>query len=183
VSFQITDGEWIANLPDTLSYFGSGRLLGLPFAWWIAMALAAVTTYYLRKRSTGRHLYALGSSPETARLAGVSVLRRTIFVYTITGTLVGLASVVAVGGTGVIQTNIGVGFELDVIAAVVIGGTSILGGTGTVLGTLLGALLVGTIRNALVIANVSALYTNFILGVLILVTVALDLLRRRRRFE
>jgi ribose transport system permease protein len=180
VSFKLTGGEWLSGLPDTLGYFGSGTLLKLPFAWWIAMAMAAAATYYLRRRPTGRHLYALGGNTETARLAGVSVLRRTIFVYTITGTLVGVASIVFVGGSGVIQTNVGVGFELDVIAAVVIGGTSILGGKGTVIGTLLGALLVGTIRNALVIVNVSALYTGLILGALILLTVALDLLRRRR---
>ncbi|RDI75814.1 Ribose/xylose/arabinose/galactoside ABC-type transport system permease component [Gaiella occulta] len=180
VSFKVTGGRWLSGLPDTLGYFGSGRLAGLPFAWWIAMALAAVATYYLRCRPTGRHLYALGGNAETARLAGVSVLKRTIFVYTITGTLVGVASIVFVGGTGVVQTNVGVGFELDVIAAVVIGGTSILGGKGTVIGTLLGALLVGTIRNALVIVNLSALYTGLILGALILATVALDLLRRRR---
>jgi rhamnose transport system permease protein len=183
VSFELTGGKWLSGLPDTLHYFGSGTLLKLPFAWWIAMAMGAVATYYLSARPTGRHLYALGGNAETARLAGVSVLKRTIFVYTITGTLVGVASIVFVGGSGVIQTNVGAGFELDVIAAVVIGGTSILGGKGTVLGTLLGALLVGTIRNALVIVNVDALYTDLILGGLILLTVALDLLRRRGRQE
>jgi ribose transport system permease protein len=158
-------------------------LLKLPFAWWIAMAMAAVAWYYLRRRPTGRHLYALGGNPETARLAGVGVLKRTIFVYTITGTLVGVASLVFVGGAGsVIQTaQVGIGFELDVIAAVVIGGTSILGGKGSVIGTLLGAILVGTIRNALVVVNVNSLYSNLILGCLILLTVALDLLRRRGR--
>jgi ribose transport system permease protein len=182
VSFKLTGGKWLSNLPDTLTYFGSGRLGGIPFAWWLAMALAAAASYYLQRRPTGRHLYALGGNPETARLAGVAVLRRTVFVYTLTGALVGVASIVFVGGSGsVIQTNVGVGFELDVSAAVVIGGTSILGGKGTVVGTLLGALLVGTIRNALVIVNVSALYTGVILGALILVTVALDLLRRGGR--
>jgi ribose/xylose/arabinose/galactoside ABC-type transport system permease subunit len=181
VSFKATGGRWLSGVPDRLHYFGTGNLLQLPFAWWIAMALGAVFTYYLRRRPTGRHLYALGGNAETARLAGVSVLKRTIFVYTITGTLVGVASVVFVGGTTVIQTNVGVGFELSVIAAVVIGGTSILGGKGTAVGTLLGALLVGTIENALVVVNASALYTGVILGGLILLTVGLDVLRRRAR--
>jgi ribose transport system permease protein len=183
VSFKLTGGKWLSGVPDTVNYFGSGTLLKLPFAWWIAMAMAAVAWYYLRRRPTGRHLYALGGNPETARLAGVGVLKRTIFVYTITGTLVGVASLVFVGGAGsVIQTaQVGIGFELDVIAAVVIGGTSILGGKGSVIGTLLGAILVGTIRNALVVVNVNSLYSNLILGCLILLTVALDLLRRRGR--
>ena len=181
VSFKATGGKWLSGVPGKLNYFGNGTLLKLPFAWWIAMALGAAATYYLRRRPTGRHLYALGGNAETARLAGVAVLKRTIFVYAITGTLVGVASIVFVGGTSVIQTNVGVGFELDVIAAVVIGGTSILGGKGSVVGTLLGALLVGTIRNALVVVNASALYTGLILGGLILVTVGLDLLRRRGR--
>jgi ribose/xylose/arabinose/galactoside ABC-type transport system permease subunit len=183
VSFKATGGNWLSGVPDRLSYFGNGTLLKLPFAWWIAMAVGAVATYYLRRRPTGRHLYALGGNPETARLAGVGVLKRTIFVYTITGTLVGVAAIVFVGGATVIQTNVGVGFELDVIAAVVIGGTSILGGKGTVFGTLLGALLVGTIENALVVVNIDALYTGVILGGLIVLTVSLDLLRRRRRQE
>lgn len=182
VSFKLTGGKWLTGLPDTLNYFGSGTLLKLPFAWWIAMAMAAVATYYLRRRPTGRHLYALGGNAETARLAGVAVLKRTIFVYTITGALVGVASLVFVGQAGqVVQTNVGYGFELDVIAAVVIGGTSILGGKGTVIGTLLGALLVGTIRNAFVIVDVNPLWADFILGALILLTTALDLLRRRGR--
>jgi ribose/xylose/arabinose/galactoside ABC-type transport system permease subunit len=112
------------------------------------------------------------------------VLKRTIFVYTLTGLLVGVASIVFVGSATVVQTGqVGIGFELDVIAAVVIGGTSILGGKGSVIGTLLGALLVGTIRNALIIVHASALYTGLILGGLILLTVALDLLRRKGREE
>lgn len=183
VSFQAQGGRWLSGVPDRLAYFGTGRLLGIPFGWWMAMALALLATYYLRTRPTGRHLYALGGNAETARLAGVSVVRRTVSVYALTGLLVGVAAIVFVGGTTVIQTNVGIGFELDVIAAVVIGGTSILGGRGSVLGTLLGALLVGTIRNALVIVNVSALYTGLILGGLILLTVVLDLLRRRAREE
>ncbi len=181
VSFKATGGKWLSGVPGSLSYFNDGTLLWLPFAWWMAMALGAVATYYLWRRPTGRHLYALGGNPETARLAGVAVLRRTIFVYAITGLFVGVASIVYVGGNTVIQTNVGVGFELRVIAAVVIGGTSILGGKGTVIGTLLGALLVGTIENALVVVNAKALYTGVILGGLILLTVGLDMLRRRAR--
>ena len=184
VAYKPTNGNWLSGVPDRLHYFGLGKLFGLPFAWWIAMALAAVATYYLTRRPTGRHLYALGGNAETARLAGVAVLKRTIFVYTLTGLLVGVASIVFVGSATVVQTGqVGIGFELDVIAAVVIGGTSILGGKGSVIGTLLGALLVGTIRNALIIVHASALYTGLILGGLILLTVALDLLRRKGREE
>jgi ribose/xylose/arabinose/galactoside ABC-type transport system permease subunit len=184
VAYKPTGGDWLSSVPDRLHFFGLGKVAGIPFAWWIAMGLGAIATYYLKRRPTGRHLYALGGNAETARLAGVSVLKRTILVYTLTGTLVGVASIVFVGSTAVIQTGqVGIGFELDVIAAVVIGGTSILGGKGSVVGTLLGALLVSTIRNALVVVNASALYTGLILGGLILLTVALDLLRRKGREE
>lgn len=181
LSFQTLHGHWLTGIPPTLSYFGHGLLLGVPFAWWVAVVLTIVATYFLRWRRSGRHIYAIGGSAETARLAGVNVPRLTTSVYLLTGGLVGVASVIYVGGQGLVQTNVGVGFELQVIAAVVIGGTSIVGGKGSVIGTLLGALLVGTIRNALVVANAPALLEGLVLGILILVAIALDVLRRRLR--
>jgi ribose/xylose/arabinose/galactoside ABC-type transport system permease subunit len=180
ISFQLLHGQWLTGIPPTLAYLGHGSLGGLPVAWWMAMALAGAVTFYLGWRRSGRHLYAIGGDAETARLAGVNVRLRTLSVYVMTGALVGLASAIFVGGQGVVQSNVGVGFELQVIAAVVIGGTSILGGKGSVVGTLLGALLVGVIRNALVVADVPPLLEGLVLGVLIIIAVALDVFRRRK---
>jgi ribose/xylose/arabinose/galactoside ABC-type transport system permease subunit len=181
VSYELTGGEWVTRMPDTLDWIGTGKVIGVPVAFWIALAVVAVSSVYLARRPTGRHLYALGASEESARLAGVRVRRRLLVVYMVTGALVGVAAVVLVGGAGAIQTNVGVGFELEVIAAVVIGGVSVLGGRGTVLGMLIGALLVGVIRNSLVIANVDALYEGLVLGVLIVAALGIDLIRGHGR--
>ncbi|MET7903215.1 ABC transporter permease [Streptomyces sp. NPDC005355] len=181
VSYQLTGGNWVTGLRSSLHDLGVGTLLGLPVSWWLTMLLAVLGGLYLRHRPTGRHLYALGSNSETARLSGVNIPRRHIAVYTLTGLLVGIAALVFVGRNGGVQTNVGTGFELQVIAAVVLGGTSILGGKGTVLGTLLGALLVGTVANALTITGAPALLEGLFLGLLIVAAVGVDILRQRRR--
>ena len=182
VSLEIFQNQQVNGIPPTMSWFGpTGRTLGIPNAFLVAVALTAVAWWYLKSYSTGRHLFAIGSNRDTALFAGVRVPRREFTVYVITGLLVGLASAVAVGSGGVVQPNIGTGFELQVIAAVVIGGTSILGGRGSALCTLLGALLVGTLRSALVTMGAPGLLTDFFLGVFILAAVAVDLVRQKRR--
>jgi ribose transport system permease protein len=182
VSLQIFENQQINGIPATLSWFGpTGRTLGIPNAFLVAVALTASAWWYLKSYSTGRHLFAVGSNRDTALFAGVRVGRREFTVYVVTGLLVGLASAVAVGSGGVVQPNIGTGFELQVIAAVVIGGTSILGGRGSVVCTLLGALLVGTLRSALVTMGAPGLLTDFFLGVFILAAVGVDLVRQKRR--
>ena len=143
--------------------------------------LAALMWAYMRSSPTGRHLYAIGNDAHAARLQGVRVTRRLVSVYVITGVLVGLAAVVFIGGGGRIGKAVGTGFELQVIAAVVIGGTSILGGRGTVLGTILGALLVGTVSAAVTLLGWPSELTALFIGVFILVAVGVDLLRQRRR--
>ncbi|MBX6764911.1 MAG: ABC transporter permease [Rubrobacteraceae bacterium] len=181
VSFKLQGGEWITGLPSTLSYLGNGEILGLPVSWWIALILVTLATIFLRWRPSGRHIYAIGGNAESARLAGINIRMMIISVYALTGLLVGLAAAIYVGGQGQVQTNVGTGFELEVIAAVVIGGTSILGGKGSVVGTLLGALLVATISNALIVVNAPPLLEGLVLGVLIILALVLDRIRRRRR--
>lgn len=185
VALQIFDSKQVTGVPDTLAWFGgseAGRgLLGVPHAWWLAMALAAVMWCYMRYWATGRHWYAIGNDPNAARLAGIHVRRRTITAYALTGSMVGLAACVLIGSGGLVQQNSGTGLELAVIAAVVIGGTSILGGRGTVLGTLLGALLVGTVTSANTLLGWRSELTDLFIGLFILVAVGVDLVRERRR--
>jgi ribose transport system permease protein len=172
-------------VPDTLAWFGGGEsgrgLLGIPHAWWLVMVLAALMWCYMRYWATGRHWYAIGGDADAARLAGVHVRRRTIAAYALTGLFVGLAACVLIGSGGLVQQNAGTGLELQVIAAVVIGGTSILGGRGTVLGTLLGALLVGTVTSAITLLGWRSELTELFIGLFILVAVGVDLVRQRRR--
>jgi ribose transport system permease protein len=182
VSLQIFENQQVNGIPPTMSWFGpTGRTVGVPNAFLVAVALTALAWWYLKSYSTGRHLFAIGSNRDTAWFAGVRVARREFTVYVVTGLLVGLASAVAVGSGGVVQPNVGTGFELQVVAAVVIGGTSILGGRGSAICTLLGALLVGTLRSALVTMGAPGLLTDFFLGVFILAAVAVDLVRQKRR--
>jgi ribose transport system permease protein len=183
LAFQLFGGEEVNNIPGTLAALGGGaegRTAGLPNAFLLAAVLAALMWAYMRYSPTGRHLYAIGNDAHAARLQGVRVTRRLVSVYVVTGVLVGLAAVVFIGG-GRIGQAVGTGFELQVIAAVVIGGTSILGGRGTVLGTVLGALLVGTVSAAVTLLGWPSELTALFIGVFILVAVGVDLLRQRRR--
>jgi ribose transport system permease protein len=184
VALQIFGTEQVAGVPGTFSPIGGGaegRLLGVPTAWWLTVVLAAGMWCYMRFWATGRHLYAVGGDAFAARLAGVRVRRRQISAYVLTGACVGLAGCVLIGSGGLVQQNVGSGLELQVIAAVVIGGTSIIGGRGTVLGTLLGALLVGTVTSAVTLLSWPSELTQLFIGLFILVAVGVDLLRERRR--
>jgi ribose transport system permease protein len=181
VALEIFNDKQLNGVPSTLRWFsGLGRTAGIPNGWWLAMLFTLVAWWYLRHYASGRHLYAIGSNRDTAQFAGIRVARREFTAYLLTGLLVGVASLVAVGNGGVIQPNVGTGFELQVIAAVVIGGTSILGGRGSVVATLLGAALVGTVRSALVVSGSKALLADFFLGLFILAAVGVDLFRQKR---
>jgi ribose transport system permease protein len=184
VALRLFENKQVSGVPSTLQKLGGGapgQTLGVPNAWWLAMALGALMWVYMRHLPTGRHWYAIGGDPAAARLAGIKVRTRLVAAYAITGALVGLAGCVFIGSGGLVQQNAGVGLELSVIAAVVIGGTSILGGRGTVLGTLLGALLVGTVTSAITLLGWRSELTELFIGVFILTAVGVDLARARRR--
>jgi ribose/xylose/arabinose/galactoside ABC-type transport system permease subunit len=124
-------------------------------------------------------VYAIGNNMEAARVSGVNVRRTLLFVYSLTGALAGISGLIYVARTAIVQTNSGTNFELAVIAAVVLGGTSILGGKGTLIGSLFGAALLGLIQNGLVLLNVPALSEGLVVGLLILISVLIDIVRVR----
>jgi ribose/xylose/arabinose/galactoside ABC-type transport system permease subunit len=177
--FQLLGGRWISGVPPAIRVIGLGKWLGIPISMWIAVLLILFFSYFLNSRPLGRAIYALGNNPEAARVSGVNLARTTLFVYALTGVLVGFAGLIYVARTGIVQTNTGTGFELEVIAAVVLGGTSILGGKGTVIGSLLGAFLVGIIKNGMILLNVPALSEGLVIGALILISVVIDVIRAR----
>jgi ribose transport system permease protein len=184
LALRLFENKQITGVPDTFKILGGGKegeTLRIPNAWWLTMVLAALMWCYMRYWATGRHWYALGNDPAAARLAGIRVKRRTIAAYALTGVFVGLAGCVLIGSGGLVQQNAGSGLELRVIAAVVIGGTSILGGRGSVLGTLLGALLVGTVTSAITLLGWSSNLIELFIGIFILIAVGVDLVRERRR--
>jgi fructose transport system permease protein len=140
-----------------------------------------VAWFVLTKTVGGRHVYATGNNPDAARLAGVRTRRVLLSVYTIAGLLYGIAALVLVGRTGVGDPQAGQSANLDSITAVVVGGTSLFGGRGSVLGTLVGTLIVGIFRNGLTLLGVAAIYQFLITGVLVILAVAVDQLSRRRQ--
>lgn len=177
--FTLLGGRWISGIPMEVRSFTLGRWWGIPVPVMVMLALAVACHYFLTMRPTGRHIYAVGGNPEAAALAGIDANRILYLVYSLTGVLVALSGYIYIGRGGLVQTNAGEGFELQVIAATVLGGTSILGGRGTVIGSFLGALLVGILRNGLILLNVPALWEGVIVGTLILVAVVFDLLGKR----
>jgi ribose transport system permease protein len=184
LALRLFENKQVTGVPDTFDILGGGKAgetLGIPNAWLLTMVLAALMWCYMRYWATGRHWYALGNDAAAARLAGIAVKRRTIAAYALTGIFVGLAGCVLIGSGGLVQQNAGSGLELRVIAAVVIGGTSILGGRGSVLGSLLGALLVGTVTSAITLLGWRSELIELFIGVFILVAVGVDLVRERRR--
>lgn len=184
VALQVFGDSQIAGVPDTLGFVGGGvdaAFLGIPNAMWLAVVLAILAWFYMRDFATGRHIYAIGNDAEAARLAGVKVRRRIFWLYVAGGVAVGIAAVVSLGNGGLVQQNVGFGIEMSVIAACVIGGTSVVGGRGTVLGTMLGAILVGTVQAAVIHLHLPNQLTLLFVGVIIIITVGVDLARQARR--
>jgi ribose transport system permease protein len=177
--YQVLGGRWVSGIPPDIRIIGLGKWLGIPLSMWITAVLIILFSYFLSSRPTGRAIYAIGNNPEAARVSGVNLARTILIVYSLTGLLVGFAGLIYVARTGIVQTNTGSGFELEVIAAVMLGGTSVFGGKGTVIGSLLGAILVGIIKNGMVLMNVPALSEGLVIGILILISVMIDLVRSR----
>jgi ribose transport system permease protein len=185
LGLQLFGGTTVDNIPGTLAFFGrgeAGRTLGIPHSFLLMLLIAALAWYYLRHTAGGRHLYAIGGDANAARLAGVKVQRRVMLAYVLTGLLTGLAACFVIAqGTATLAPNVGDGMELAAIAAVVIGGTSIMGGRGSVLGTVLGALLVQTVTSGVTQLNWPSQLASLFIGIFILVAVGADLLRQRAR--
>lgn len=176
---QLLGPQWITP-PPVARPLALGTFIGLPIPWWLVLVLCFLATLFLRWRPLGRHAYALGGNTEAARLAGINVRGVIIFTYTAIGLLVGLAALIQLGQSGTVQPNTGIGLELQVIAATVIGGTSILGGRGTIIGSLIGALLIEAVHNALITLGTAALLEGLIVGILILIAVGVDALQNRK---
>jgi ribose transport system permease protein len=185
LGLRLFGGTTVDNIPGTLAFFGrgeAGRTLGIPHSFLIMLLIAAAAWYYLRHTPSGRHMYAIGGDADAARLAGVKVQRRVVSAYVLTGLLTGLAACFVIArGTSTLAPNVGAGIELAAIAAVVIGGTSIMGGRGSVLGTVLGALLVQTVTSGVTQLGWRSQLSALFIGIFILIAVGADLLRQRTR--
>ena len=169
-----TGGFPITRLGGSFGYMGSGLFFGVPMPVWISGVLVAVFILVMKRTRFGRHVYAVGGSEKAARLSGLNVRRIKLLVYTLGGALSGVAGLLVTARLDSATPNAGLGYELDSIAAVVIGGTSLNGGRGTIMGTVLGCLIIGVLNNGLVLLEVSPFWQQVIKGLVILVAVAVD---------
>jgi rhamnose transport system permease protein len=169
-----TEGAWVQDLPADFQWFGLAPAAAQALIVGVAIAVLAVAGWALRNLSGGRSLYAVGSDEEAARLAGIEPRRVVFGVFTMTGALVGLAAVLNAVRFNAVPSNAGLGLELTAVAAVVVGGTAITGGRGTVLGTLIGVLLLGTIGTAMTYVGISPFWAKAIQGLIILAALVAD---------
>jgi len=174
LALVVSAGKPVSNLSRGFNFIGSGDIAGIPLPVSILVLVALVSHLFLKDFKLGRHIYAVGGSENAARASGLNVGAVKMFAYTFCGAMAGLAGVVLAGRITTGQPNAGVGYELDAIAAVVIGGTSLNGGVGGVGGTVLGAFLMGVINNGLDLLNVSSYYQQIVKGVIIAGAVWLD---------
>ncbi|GAA2780538.1 ABC transporter permease [Crossiella cryophila] len=176
---EYTNAQTIYNLPRELTLFGTATFLGLPAVFVVALALVALGWFVLSRTVFGRLVYAVGTNEEAVRLAGHRTGWVKVSVFVIAGVCVGIAAVVYMARLNIASPILGNGYELNAIAAVVIGGASLTGGRGSMIGTLLGACLLGVLSNGLILLGVSDFQRTMITGGVIIVAVVLDAYRRR----
>jgi ribose transport system permease protein len=180
ITLIISNGLPVHRIPPRFSFLGEGNLLGVPFVLWILLACAAATHILLEHTRLGRYAFAIGSNPDAAYYTGIPVGFHTVAVYSISGLLCGLAGMIEASRLMTGQPTAGQGYELQVIAAVVIGGGSLRGGEGSVVGTLVGALIMGLLANGSDLLGISPYLQQAIIGAVIILAVTVDELRKRR---
>ncbi|PXA73425.1 ribose ABC transporter permease [Vibrio sp. 11986-1-5] len=178
VTMVYTDGRPIStgftDTADAFAWFGTGYALGIPVPVWMMVVVFAAAWYLLNHTRFGRYIYAMGGNESAARLSGINVDRVKIGVYAICGLLSALAGIIVTSRLSSAQPTAGMGYELDAIAAVVLGGTSLMGGKGRIMGTLIGALIIGFLNNALNLLDVTSYYQMIAKAVVILLAVLVD---------
>lgn len=195
-ALQLTGAAPISRLGDAFGVLGNGALFrtiemkangfpkvifpGIPYPAIVLLVIAVLGAFLLSRRQLGRHIYAVGSSEEAAHLSGVNVGLTKIKAYVISGALAGLSGVVLMSRLVTAQPNEGVMYELDAIAAAVIGGASLMGGVGNISGTMIGAFIIGVLRNGLNMAGVSSFIQQILIGVVVIAAVYIDQIRNRR---
>lgn len=183
LALTLGNGKTISGYSDGFRMIGSGTIPGtkIPLQVLFMIILYIFIFYIMKYRKSGRYIYSIGGNEEATHLSGINVVKYKVLAYTICGTMAAVASVILVSKLNSAQSIAGEGYELDAIASAVIGGASLLGGFGNVWGTLLGAIIIGVIRNGLNLMNVSSYLQQLIIGIIIIVAVLFDAFRNRKR--
>jgi ribose/xylose/arabinose/galactoside ABC-type transport system permease subunit len=180
LALVISNGVPLNPIPDAIRTLGSGDLVFVPLPVVLMLIMWVITLVILRSTYPGRCMYAIGGNEEASRLSGINVDRQKLIIYTLSGLFAGIAGILLTARLASAQPQAGFTFELDAIAAVVIGGASLSGGVGTASGTLIGALILGVLRNGLNLLNVSSFWQQVVIGAVIALAVMTDTLRRRK---
>jgi ribose transport system permease protein len=169
-----TEGHPISNLGENFAQIGAGTFIGIPVPVWIAVFVVLLTAFITKETRLGRYIYAIGGNETAAKFSGIRINKVKIIVYSMGAALAALGGIIVTSRLDSAQPNAGVSYELDAIAAVVIGGTSLNGGKGSVWGTVIGALIIGVLNNGLVLLNVSPFWQQVVKGGVILLAVIID---------
>ena len=180
LAYGLSDADAVSSYPAWFAYFGQAYLGPIPGQLILFVVAVIVAWIVLSRTSFGRYVYAIGSNEEAARFSGVPVRRVKLVLYTGIGVLVALAAIIYTSRVSTARADSGLGLELDVIAAVVLGGASIYGGVGTIAGSVLGVLIIATLRNGLVLAGVPSTWQLFLLGILVISAVFLNEFFRKK---
>ncbi len=180
LALGITQGQTISGFPDAFLVLGQGSLAGIPIPVWIAAVIAVLAHLVLARSRFGRNVFFIGSNEQAAELSGIRVRRTKIAIFAIAGGLAGLEAVIETARLSVGQPSAGNGYELVAIGAVVIGGASLFGGEGSILGTVLGTCLLALIQDGLILLGISAYWQQVFSGVIIVGAVALNIWRQKR---
>lgn len=178
VALLLTKGTPIDITMPEFRVMGVDSFLGIPIPVYIFIAVGLIGQFILTKTSTGRYIYALGSNVEAAKISGVKIVWNRIKAYLFSGIAVAIAAILYISRLGSAQPIAGDGYELEAVAAVVIGGTSIVGGEGSAIGSILGAVVVAVIRNAMVLLQISTYWQSIVIGMVIVVSVSIDIIRK-----
>jgi ribose transport system permease protein len=179
VALVITKGSPIDVKMDSFRVVGVGSWLGIPIPVYLFIFVAVVGQFILSKTSTGRYIFSLGSNEEAARISGVNIEWNRIKAYLISGICVAVAAILYMSRLGSAQPIAGESYELEAVAATVIGGTSIIGGEGSSIGSIIGAVVVAVIKNGMVLLQVSTYWQSIVIGLVIVVSVSIDVIRKK----
>ena len=175
----VTKGWPITNIPKPFLIVGQGDFLSLPIPLWVMIVLAAVAHFLLSRTAFGRRTYAIGGNEQATFLSGINVKKIKVFLYMISGFIASVVGIILIARFNSAQADTGTGWELDAIAAAVIGGTSLSGGSGSIFGVIIGAAIMGVIRNGLVLMRVSPYWQTAVIGIIIVLAAVLDRIKNK----
>ena len=186
LSYGITGGYPIGSLPQSFKFIGLGMIppsgpVQIPTPIILMIIFALIFSFFLKKTITGRRVYAIGGNEEATRISGVNVDNVKRLLYAMCGFMAAVSGIATAARLGVGQSTAGQGYEMDAIAAVIIGGASVSGGSGTVMGAIIGAAIMGVLNNGMVLLNVSAYWQQAVLGVVIIAAVSFDKIQSQRK--